>query len=134
MVGSPGGLSISYRDSISQKCILERVYCRNNVWKWFSITTGFAYCYLCCRSTMLTQTLTCTTLRHHLPSGGKAQGETGINKEIDRQMDLTRQTDRPLGKDTTHRGVNGLDIYYMVTMDRCWICDWLPTVCQPFKD
>ena len=28
------------------------------------------------------------------------------------------------------RGVNGLYIYSTVTVDYCWICDSLPTVCQ----
>ena len=30
------------------------------------------------------------------------------------------------------KGVNGLGIYSTVTVDRCWICDSLPTVCQRF--
>ena len=30
------------------------------------------------------------------------------------------------------RGVNGLDIYSMATVDSCWICDKTPTVCQHF--
>ena len=31
-------------------------------------------------------------------------------------------------------GVNGLDIYSTLTVDRCWICDSLPTVFQRFGD
>ena len=63
------------------------------------------------------------TLRHHLPSGGEVQGETRIDKETYRQMDIIGQTDRPVGKDTNHISVSGLDIYSMVTVDHCWSCD-----------
>ena len=30
------------------------------------------------------------------------------------------------------RGVNGLDLYFTVTVDHCWIFDSLPTVCYQF--
>ena len=62
------------------------------------------------------------------------EGETQTDKETGSQMDLIGQADRHFGTDTTYRGVNGLDIYPLVTVNYCLICDCLPTVCQWFRD